>query len=167
MKWLGQVLAYLPFVALLGAFSVWPAYRVMEPTEAMVSLTFSHAGQRVGECRQLSQEEMNELPPNMRRPADCPRQRHPVVVRLTANDEVVFEDTLPPTGLWSDGKSNLYRRLKVHAGNYLLSVAMNDSGNPASMDLETKFSASIKPGQNLVIGFDSPNRRFYLMQASP
>lgn len=162
MKWVGQAFAYLVFLVPLGLFSVSPAYRLLQPSEAMISLTFSHAGQRVGECRQLSQEELNALPPNMRRPADCPRQRYPVFVRFTANNAIVFEAELPPTGFWSDGKSNLYRRLKVPAGDYSLKMAMNDSGNTTSMDLETQFDVSIKPGQNLVIGFDSPDREFFL-----
>jgi hypothetical protein len=73
MRFAGQALAYLLFAALVGVFSVWPKFRLLQPSEALISLTFSHAGQRVGECRQLSQQELNELPPSMRRPADCPR----------------------------------------------------------------------------------------------
>ena len=41
--------------------------------QAMVSVSFSHAGQRIQECRILTQEELNKLPPNMRKPEDCPR----------------------------------------------------------------------------------------------
>jgi D-3-phosphoglycerate dehydrogenase len=101
MKYAGQVIAYIAFAAIVGAFSVWPEIRLLASSEAMLSLTFSHAGQRVGECRQLTQQELDELPPNMRRPADCPRERHPVFVRLKANGVVLFEDTLLPSGLWS------------------------------------------------------------------
>ena len=48
----------------------------------MVSLSFSRAGQRIRECRRLTQEELNRLPPNMRKPEDCPRERLPVRVLL-------------------------------------------------------------------------------------
>lgn len=166
MKYLAQALAYLVFSAIVGAFSVWPEVRLLEPSQAMLSLTFSHAGQRVGECRQLSQQELDELPPNMRRPADCPRERHPVFVQLSANGKVLFEDSLPPSGIWSDGKSNLYQRLKIDAGDYALSIGMNDSGGRSTMDSERSFDVDIRPGQNLVIGFDTAEREFFLQQAS-
>jgi hypothetical protein len=145
---------------------VWPEIRLLASSEAMLSLTFSHAGQRVGECRQLTQQELDELPPNMRRPADCPRERHPVFVRLKANGVVLFEDTLLPSGLWSDGKSNLYKRLRIDAGAYTLTMEMNDSGGTSTMDSERDFIVSVKPGQNLVIGFDTASRAFFLNQAS-
>ncbi len=166
MKTTGQALAYLLFMAFIGALSVWPEYRLLRPAEAMISMTFSHAGQRLGECRQLSQQELEELPPNMRRPADCPRQRHPVFVRLVANDDVMFEDILPPSGFWEDGKSNLYRRFRIEAGHYSLKPGLNDSGGTATMDSEQQFDVSITPGENLVIGFDQESREFYLKQGA-
>jgi hypothetical protein len=167
MKTAGQVAAYLLFATLIGAFSVWPSFRLLQPTEAMISVTFSHAGQRVGECRQLTQDEMNDLPPNMRRPADCPRERHPVFVRFSANNKVLFEDSLRPSGIWEDGKSNLYRRLKLDAGRYSLLLGMNDSGGTSTAGAEQHVDVDLKPGQNLVIGFNEETRQFYLIQARP
>jgi hypothetical protein len=79
---------------------------------------------------------------------------------------VLFEDTLLPSGLWSDGKSNLYKRLRIDAGAYTLTMEMNDSGGTSTMDSERDFIVSVKPGQNLVIGFDTASRAFFLNQAS-
>lgn len=166
MRYAGQAMAYLVFAASLGVFSVFPELRLLDSSEAMLSLTFSHAGQRTGECRQLSQEELDALPPNMRRPADCPRERHPVFVRLSANGQVIFEESLPPSGFWSDGKSNLYKRIKIESGDYTLGIGMNDSGGTSQMDTERTFTVSVRPGENLVIGFDTANREFFLAQAS-
>jgi hypothetical protein len=39
-------------------------------------------------------------------------------------------------------------------GDYQLRMAMNDSGSDNNFDYERVESVSIKPGQNLVIGFD-------------
>ena len=162
MRFAGQALAYAAFAALLGAFSVWPEYRLLQSTEAMLSVTFSHAGQRVGECRQLTQQELEALPPNMRRPADCPRERHPVFVRIDANGASLFEESLPPSGFWSDGKSNLYKRFRMDADRYSLIISMNDSGSSMDPDVVSRFDVSIRPGQNLVIGFDEESREFYM-----
>ncbi|MEQ9564018.1 MAG: hypothetical protein RLN69_15975 [Woeseiaceae bacterium] len=166
MKIAGQALAYVVFAASLGVLSVFPELRLLQTSEAMLSLTFSHAGQRMGECRQLTQEELDALPPNMRRPADCPRERHPVFVRLRANGHLEFEDTLPPSGLWNDGKSNLYKRLKIDAGDYTLDIGMNDSGGTSQMDSENTFIVSVRPGDNLVIGFNTAEREFFLTRSS-
>jgi hypothetical protein len=162
MKYAGQVFAYLVFAAFVGVFSVWPDIRLLQPSEAIVSLTFSHAGQRVGECRQLTQQEMNELPPNMRRPSDCPRERHPVFVRFSANGKLLLTELLPPSGFWHDGKSNLYRRIRLDAGRYTLDLGMNDAGATSTVTAETRFDVLLAPGQNLVIGFDQESQQFFL-----
>jgi hypothetical protein len=68
MKLVGQVVLYAAFFALLGVLSVRPRLHLMADDEAIVSISFSHAAKRVGECRRLSQEELMALPPNMRKP---------------------------------------------------------------------------------------------------
>ena len=73
MKILYQAIAYAAFVTVVATFSVWPSLRLLGADEALLSVSFSHAAERIGECRRLSQEELNELPPNMRRPDECPR----------------------------------------------------------------------------------------------
>lgn len=160
MKFLAQIAAYAAFAAILGLLSVWPDYRLLAPDQAIVSLTFSHAGQRIGECRKLTQDELNELPPNMRNPMACPRDRHPIRVELWADGAVLFQEIAPPSGLWSDGKATVYRRLQVDAGRHELFVGMNDSGGDDGFDFELKSTQVLKPGQNLVIDFDELQQSF-------
>ena len=107
MKAIGQIVFFAAFAAVVGLLSIWPSYHVLGPQEALVSVTFSHAGERIGECRKLSQEELNKLAPNMRKPNVCPRERHPLYIELRADDRLVFAQTLSPSGLWNDGKSNI------------------------------------------------------------
>ena len=64
---LGEALAYGVLTLVIGALSVWPKYRLLADSQAIVSLTFSHAGMRKEACRRLTQEELNSLPPNMRK----------------------------------------------------------------------------------------------------
>ena len=159
-RYLGQFLTYAVFAAGIGLFSVWPEYRMLQRDEALVSITFSHAAERVGECRQLTQEELDELPPNMRRPSSCPRERHPMYLELRADDEVIFSTTLLPSGLWSDGKANVYSRTSVRAGSYQLFIGMNDSGGTGTFDYELDAAVDIAPGQNLVVDFDDLSKSF-------
>jgi hypothetical protein len=160
MRLLQQIPAYLAFAAFVVFFASHPEYRLLAADEAVVSLTFSHAGKRVGECRILSQEELNELPPNMRKPNECPRERHPVFVQVLANDRLLIERHLAPSGIWSDGKTNVYERITLESGSYAFQVRMNDSGSAGGFDFEKTADVSIVPGQNLVISFDGLRETF-------
>jgi hypothetical protein len=161
-RYLGQMITYAAFAAGIGLFSVWPEYRMLEKDEALISVTFSHAAKRVGECHELTQAELNELAPNMRRPRSCPRERYPTYIELRANGEMIFSETLLPSGLWSDGKANVYNRSTIKAGSYQLFVGMNDSGAQGSFDYELNLGAEIRPGQNLVVSFDSLGNTFVI-----
>lgn len=160
MKLLWEILAWVAFSAVVGLLSVWPRFEMVETEKAIVTVTFSHAAQRVGECRQLTQEELNKLPPNMRKPSDCPRERHPVRIELRADDHILYEDVLLPSGIWSDGKSNIYNRVEIDAGIHHLFVGMNDSGGDAGFDFENAANIDIAPGRNVVIRFDPESGQF-------
>lgn len=160
IRYARQLGAYVAFAVFIVWFANGPAFQVLKPQEAMVSLTFSHAGQRIGECRTLSQDELNTLAPNMRKPNDCPRERHPVRIRLTANDDLLLEETLLPSGIWRDGKSNVYLRMTVTSGEYQFLVAMNDSGSDNGFDVEEVATVSVAAGQNLVISYDELRETF-------
>lgn len=161
MKYVGQLLAYAAFFAMIAFLSVRPEYRLLGEDDAIVSLTFSHAAQRIGECTRLSQEELLALPPNMRKPDRCPRERHLTLVELVMDESILYEATLVPTGLWSDGKATAYQRIEVAAGNHTFRVRMNDSGIAGQIDFENSATLILQPGQNLVVFFDPASQRFH------
>lgn len=160
MKYLMQVIAYGAFMAIVGVLSVWPKYELLDDDWAIISLAYSHAGKRIGECRRLTQEELDELAPNMRKPIECPRKRHPINVEFHADGLVLYRDILPPSGLWADGKATVYRRLQVRAGERTLFIGMNDSGGGDGFDHEMNAVQTISSGQNLVIDFDEVQQKF-------
>lgn len=160
MKMLGQIIFYTLFMAVVGLFSAWPQMRVLGDDEAIVSVFFSFAGERIGACRQFTQEELNELAPNMRRPADCPRERHPVRVEILGNGDMLYSDTLPPSGMWSDGTSIAYQRIVIAAGEYHLQMRLDNTGNESAFRYSQTANVSIAPGRNFVIRFDQLSKRF-------
>ena len=89
-RYLAQAALYLPFMVLIGYFSSQPAFEQLGGNEALIRLSLTHAAQRVAECRQRTPEELAKLPPNMRAPLDCKRERalpvtagrHRIVARL-------------------------------------------------------------------------------------
>ena len=155
-----RIAAYGLFAVAASAFSAWPVFKLINPDQAVISLTFSHAGQRVAECRRMTQDELNKLPPNMRKPMDCPRERKPVTVVFRVDGENVYQETLPPSGIWSDGESTVYVRIPVSAGEHRFFIGMTDSGRVAGFDYELDTSVNLRPEQHMVVEFDSERKTF-------
>lgn len=160
MKLFREILAYVAFVAVVGVFSAWPDYKLLEDDRAMISMVFSHAGQRMGECRTLTQDELNKLPPNMRKPNDCPRERFPIEVELHSGGMLLYSATLTPSGIWADGKSSVYNRIEVDTGLHELRMTMIDGDGAAGYDYVLQQTVNIRPGQNLVIRFNEERQSF-------
>ena len=150
---IGQAIAYAVFGALLGYFSAAPAYMHRDPSMAQIKISFSHAAQRVGECRHLSPEEIAKLAPNMRRPLDCPRERLPILIELELDNRPLYRGKLPPTGLARDGSATIYQRFPVAAGKHRLVARLRDSKRTSGFDYESTADIELAPRQNFVIEF--------------
>lgn len=157
---LGQAAAYLLFAAFLGIFSVAPSYTYLEADQAVIKLSFSHAGDRVGPCRRLTQEEIAALPANMRRSEDCPRERLPLLVELELDRELVTRRLLPPVGLHRDGASAVYLRFPVAAGKHRIVARLRDSARNEGFDYVGAVEVELAPGQNFVVDFRAEAGRF-------
>jgi hypothetical protein len=153
IKIVGQAIAYTAFAGIVGYFSASPAYTHLDPNLGLIRLSFSHAGQPVTECRRLTQEELNRLAPNMRRPTDCPRERVPLLVELVLEDKVIYREYLTPSGLSKDGASTAYQRFPVKPGRYKLMVRLRDSRRTSGFDWERQDHIEIRARQNFVIDF--------------
>ncbi len=150
----GQVVLFALFAATIGLFSNYPRYRHLLPDQALLKLSFSHPGQLVSECRQRPPEELAALPPNMRNPMDCPRERSPVTVELALDGSVLARREVQPAGLSRDGPSTVYARFAVPAGSHRLSVRLNDSVREPGYNFMRDEHLDIRPGQVIVVDFN-------------
>jgi len=155
LAWVGQLLLYGVFALVIGVFSRWPVYRHLAADESLIKLSFTHAGKRVAECRQLSAEELAKLPPNMRAPTRCERERAPVRVEVDIDGASAFSLAAAPSGLSKDGASSVYRRLKVAAGTHRIAVRLKDSAGASGFDYRREAVVTLAPAQILVIDFDA------------
>lgn len=162
MKILAEMFAYAAFALVVGLLSAWPRVELIDAGRAIVSLAFSHAGERIGECRRISQEELNKLAPNMRQPIECPRERHSVRVELRSGATVLYSGTLLPSGVWSDGKVNIYRRIEIAAGRHDFFIGMNDSGGDGAFDFVARRELDVLAGRNIVVEFDELTQQFLI-----
>ena len=155
LAWAGQVVLYGAFALAIGVFSQWPPYHHLAPDQALVKMSFVRVGKPVGDCRQLTEEELAKLPPNMRSPTVCPRERSPVTVQLAIDGRQVLDRSVAPTGLSHDGASALYERVVVPAGERLISVRLSDDVRARDKPHLREERVKLAPGQVLVIDFDA------------
>jgi hypothetical protein len=153
--WVGQVVLYALFAGFIGLFSHWPTYHPLASDQALIKLSFTHAGKPVGDCRMQTQEELAKLPPNMRAPTKCPRERSPVTVEVDIGGTNVLRRVAEPSGLSRDGKSAVYQRLPVAAGPQRIAVRLNDDVRHAGFTHQREDTVTLQPAQVLVIDFDA------------
>jgi hypothetical protein len=152
--WGGQALLYALFALTIGYFSTDPPYRVLGDNEALLRLSFMHAGKPRFECRQRTAEELAKLPPQMRAATDCPRERSPVVVRVELDGRAVVDEAFAPAGLARDGAAAAYRRLPIASGSHRLRVQVNDDARAPGFPYEREARIDVRPGQVVLIDFN-------------
>jgi hypothetical protein len=152
LHYLGQGVAYALFAVVLGYFSASPEYRHMAPDQALVKLSFSHAAQRKGACRERTDEELAKLKPNFRIRKDCPRERADVVVELEMDGKQLYHVALQPPGLAKDGAASIYRRLPVPAGTHRFVARLKDKVE-GDFDFVREETVNLVAGRVLVIDF--------------
>lgn len=160
---IGQTIAYTLLAVVIGYFSTRPAYTHLAPEEALIKLSFSHAGAHAQECRKLTQEELNRLPPNMRRSTECPRERVALLVELELDGKILYRDRLPPSGLSGDGASTAYQKFPVRAGTHQLVARLRDSRREDGFDYEQAVTMDLTSQQNFVVDF-RPERGGFLFR---
>lgn len=152
MKWLAQVLLYVPLMALVGYFSSEPRFSAIGAGEALVRLSLIHSAERRHPCRTRSQEELAKLAPNMRAAEDCPRERSPLLVELEVDGHVVLRREVPPAGLRKDGNAALYERLPLPAGRHRIVARLRDRPEGA-FNYQREATVELAPGRVLLIDF--------------
>ena len=160
--WIGQGLLYALFALIIGVFSSWPPYRHLASDQALIKLSFSHTGKPVADCKQQSPEELAKLPPNMRAPVRCPRERSPLVVELDVDGATAVRHSAKPSGLSKDGASSVYQRIQVGAGAHRIAVRLKDDARSAGFDHTREATVTLKPAQILVIDFDTSTQKITL-----
>jgi hypothetical protein len=155
MRYLGQAVFYGLFVAVIGYFSSAPAYVHFPGDMALIKASFSHAGQPTEECHVRTAEELASLPPNMRIPVQCGRERSPVLFELDLDGKMIYRAELAPSGLSRDGMSTVYQRFPVAAGRHHLRARLKDSVRVPDFNYTKQADIMLAPAQVYVVEFDS------------
>ncbi len=159
-RFLGQGVVYALIAVLLGFFADTPAYRHFDDDKAQLTLSVAHSGQHAGTCRRLTAKEIAALPPNMRKPLDCPRERLPVLVEVDLDGQTIVRESIPPSGLFGDGPSQIYENFVIPSGSHRLSARLRDSNRAQGFDYQRELEVEIAPRQRFVIEFRSETGGF-------
>jgi hypothetical protein len=151
--WAGQFLVMAAIAAFAAALSDGPAYRQIPDDAAVVKLSFTHGADRSAECRRRTPEELGKLPPNMRRPMECPRARRAVHAELSIDGRTIYAASLAPSGLSGDGPSQVYKRFTVPAGEHVIVARLRDTPRPDGFDHERTTKVTLLPRQSFAIDF--------------
>lgn len=150
-----QIGVVVALTAGVAALADWPRYHQIGPQSAVIKLSFTHGSNRQTECRNRTAEELAKLPPNMRKPLDCPRRRGSVYVELDLDGQTLYAASLPPSGIWGDGPSRVYRRFVVPAGPHTLAVRMRDTPRSEGFDYAKSGLIVLAPADNFVVDFEA------------
>ncbi len=161
--WLGQALLYAALAAVILVFTRWPVYENLAADRALIKISISHQGKLLGDCVELSPEELAKLPPNMRVPRNCPRERSPLTVEVDVDGELAHHQVSQPSGLSSDGAAVVSRRLEVAAGTHEIVVRMKDDARSEGFDYTRAETVTLAPAEILVVDFDAASRRIILL----
>ncbi len=154
-SWAGQAMLYVAFAVVIGVFTRWPSYQHLQQDHALVKLSLIHHGQRLEACRRLDPEELAKLPPNMRAPVSCPRERSPILVEVDVDGVTVLRQTAQPAGMSRDGAASVYQRFEVPAGTHRFDVRLRDSARTEGFDFQLSDTVDLRPAQVLVIDFSA------------
>ncbi|MDX1376577.1 MAG: hypothetical protein R3357_13495 [Burkholderiales bacterium] len=152
LRTVAQIALYVPLMALLGFFSTSPRFELIGEDQALVRISLIHAAERKAECRRRTPEELAKLPPNMRAPLECPRERAPLAVELEIDGAVVFSRSVPPTGFSRDGAASLYHRMPVAAGRHRVVARLRDRAE-GPFNHVREATLELAPGATLLIDF--------------
>lgn len=160
LQYVGQGLFYMLFAGSIGYLSSSPAYTHLPADETLIKLSFSHAGQHKGACRERTPEELAKLPSYQRKATTiCPRERSNVVVELEMDGKQIYHVILVPAGFSHSGVSNIYRRITVKAGTHTLKARLkDDEGDDFNYVREEKVN--LAAGRILVIDFKAETGGF-------
>src|SRR5690606_16840426 len=125
-----RMLARFAVLALVfaGAASLsnWPVHRSLPENGGVLTLSFSHGADRSALCRKATPEELAALPPNMRRPEICPRERPSIHVEMDIDGVRKIDIEAPPSGFGRSGPSRIHQSFTLPAGEYEVAVRMRE-----------------------------------------
>jgi hypothetical protein len=151
--WGVQIVLWGVVLAGLGWFSRLPAIEVTAAGQTEIKLVVRYSGKRLGECREMSTADLENLPPNMRTPVVCPREKSRLYAELMIDDVIHVQETVTPSGLHNDGVLSAFHRIAVDTGNARLQLRIRDDERVEGFTHVMDETIPLSPDKVLTIHF--------------
>ena len=116
------------FAALIGVTSN-RGYASPDAKQSELVVSFSHPGATEENCRTLSEAELAEIPPHMRKPVQCDRGRSAVRLAVLIDGTEIVRKSIPAAGIWGDSNSVALERIPVEEGRHDVRVMIGDTAD--------------------------------------
>jgi hypothetical protein len=168
----------------LGALSRVP-YTPADAENGVLRVSWRARGERVRECRRLTQEELEALPLHMRRPEVCEGRIAPYRLRVAIDGAVVEDTLIRAAGARQDRPIYVLRDFPLTPGAHAIDITFTREGArdegegepgseaepeterngsaPAHLALETVVE--IRPGRITLVTFD-PNQNALVVRSA-
>jgi hypothetical protein len=152
-RYLGQALCYALFFIPLAYLTQQPNHRHLDEGMAVLKIAVRHAGKIIGECTPISGVNQAHRGSNLRQAEICPRERSSLQLQLILDGETLYHDTVPASGLHSDGVSSMYQRFSIPAGVHHIKLLMNDDVATEEFPWQLEREIELQPAQVMVASF--------------
>lgn len=169
-----KVTLALVFITLPVLYLSDLSYSFYSPRDSAVKVAFKHTGKRKADCgeadlfRKEGERYRKELRDSkqvrmsMEKLANCPRQRHPVVLELYMDGVALLDKPYPPTGLKKDMASYIYEEFVIQPGEHRFQARLYTNGAKDAPDHEIDETVKIGPAEVKVIRVDDKLDRFVI-----
>jgi hypothetical protein len=161
--------------ALLGALSrlPWDAGR---SDQAIVRLAWRTTGERIRECRRLTEAELEKIPAHMRRLEECTEREIPYRLALEIDGAGTLDALVHAAGARHDRPLYVFRESAVAPGPHRVSVQFTRAEEPppgvepvgetpAALDFDTTLT--LLPREILLVTYDPEPRRLTIERPAP
>jgi hypothetical protein len=172
----GAIIVAFAGVLTVGALSRAPY--TADPAEyGVLRLAWRARGARVEECRRLTADELERLPPHMRQVERCEGRMLPYRLQVRVDTARALDELLQAAGARHDRPLYVYHELPLEPGTHALVVTFTregeipagareeDEGTPARLALDTVVGLS--PRRILLVTYDDDIRRLILRDGPP
>lgn len=167
----GPILGAVVATVMVAAFSRIP-YPPVPPGYAVVRLAWRAPGQRIEECRRMTEEELQRLPVHMRREETCEQQVLPYRLSVFLDDSLVLDLRIRAAGAHRDRPLYVYEELAAEPGRRKLAVRFSRElpGEPPRGRIEGDFPDELRlereielsPRAVALVTYDPEARRLVL-----
>jgi hypothetical protein len=158
VRWTAAAVVVVVSALALAALSVLP-YTPPAAEEGLLRLSWRARGERVQECRRVSDEEQAGLPAHMRREEVCEGRLLPAHLLVEVDGRVVVDDTVRARGARGDRPLYVFHEIALPPGRHPVRIRFEreerQEGGATPALLELTQTLALAAGEVALVTYDT------------